>query len=591
MRHLHSFFPLLCHLLSALLLTVSVSSFCNPVLMSDSVQVTKVKELSVARLPDLNIPRSTHCTLVINGEFVTFGGHTAGFIPTPTAEYYRDGAWHVMNMVYAHDGGLVMPLRSGKVLLAGGFEKNLGIGQTFVVEYYDPTTHTFQGFGCLDQKRAFANGVELDSGRVIISGNWYDKDAIEQFDGRYTFSFVKNATTERSRPYMLRISRDNILIFNNFTNRNRYPEEGVIVDQLQGEPFSVPLFNEWKPLHMCEQGSTKENWSIGEEEKGIYAYLIPVRKTTGEMGLVHVQDTTFTLLPLQTPIPTTEKNGIVINYCQPLVIDRAIQRAYLIGYAAYRTYCIGIDYAKRPATVTVGYTDSIPAHGSTLTLTPNGDILVLGGIYGDIYNFSPLSLARLIKVGRPDAEETLQQGATNTWLWIVLILLTVVVVIAVILLTIRKRKGPKQQQPLSPDIPSVKKIPEAEEIPVRRRNIPDDELMAAIYQIMEEHQAYLNSDLKLSDMPALVHTNGRYVSDSIKRTHGCSFSHFVNTYRIRHAQQLLLANPVEKVAIVAIKSGFANETSFFRTFKSLTGLTPREWIQAQNISEEPNPEN
>lgn len=39
------------------------------------------------------------------GEFTVFGGHTTGFVSTPTAEYYRCGKWHTVNMLYPHDAG------------------------------------------------------------------------------------------------------------------------------------------------------------------------------------------------------------------------------------------------------------------------------------------------------------------------------------------------------------------------------------------------------------------------------------------------------------------------------------------------------
>ena len=72
--------------------------------------------LRVERLPDLNVPRAGHQTFYVNNEMVAVGGHTSGFVPTPTAEYFRDGQWHLMNTVYKHDQGFALPLKSGKVM-------------------------------------------------------------------------------------------------------------------------------------------------------------------------------------------------------------------------------------------------------------------------------------------------------------------------------------------------------------------------------------------------------------------------------------------------------------------------------------------
>ena len=60
-------------------------------------------KVELERLSDLNVPRSGHSLLCIGGEMVVFGGHTSGFVPTPTAEYYKDGKWHLMQMTYTHD--------------------------------------------------------------------------------------------------------------------------------------------------------------------------------------------------------------------------------------------------------------------------------------------------------------------------------------------------------------------------------------------------------------------------------------------------------------------------------------------------------
>ena len=126
----------------------------------------KMMEMQVERLPDLHHPRCTGIKFRIGDEVVVAGGHTDGFIPTATAEYFKDGEWHEIPMVYSHDDGLFLVLRSGKVLIAGGHEQHLGIGQTFPAEIYDASTHRFEGFGCLDQKRALANAVESQSHRT-----------------------------------------------------------------------------------------------------------------------------------------------------------------------------------------------------------------------------------------------------------------------------------------------------------------------------------------------------------------------------------------------------------------------------------------
>lgn len=101
--------------------------------------------------------------------------------------------------------------------------------------------------------------------------------------------------------------------------------------------------------------------------------------------------------------------------------------------------------------------------------------------------------------------------------------------------------------------------------------------MEQIHQAMVEQKLYLNYDLKLTDVAALLDTTPRNIAEYIRECENCSFTQLVNNYRIEHAKCLLVEQPDKKLMNVAIESGFANETSFFRTFKSVTGMTPREW--------------
>ena len=107
----------------------------------------------------------------------------------------------------------------------------------------------------------------------------------------------------------------------------------------------------------------------------------------------------------------------------------------------------------------------------------------------------------------------------------------------------------------------------------------NDELMRRISTLMEEQKLYLNSELKLNDVADALNTNRNVISSCINSQRGCSFSQFVSGYRIDYAKELMRRQPDIKVSEVWMASGFSTETSFFRTFKTVTGMTPNEFKQ------------
>ena len=263
------------------------------------------------RLPDLNIPRTAHHVLCLNGEVTAIGGHTTAFIPTPTLEYYKDGEWHVLQMAYAHNDAIVVPLSSGKVLIAGGYEKPLGIGQTYSTEIYDPVTHTFGDFGCLDRKRAQSMGVELDSGKVMIAGNWYHDDGIEMFDGHKSFAYVKDVETGYGHPFLLRTAKDDAIIFGSFSFKGDSLQSST-VERLKGDPVNVPLLEQWHPKCMYIPNSSAD-YFIGDAKKGIYSYLIPVENNDGQIAIAQVRNGEFSLLPTACAVPVKSPWGQKIS--------------------------------------------------------------------------------------------------------------------------------------------------------------------------------------------------------------------------------------------------------------------------------------
>ena len=516
------------------------------------------------RLANLNIPRSGHSAFVVNGEVTVVGGHTSGFVLTPTAEYLKDGKWQLLNTVYVHDGGFSVILQSGKVLVAGGFKDNLGIGQSFEVEMYDPTTHSFEGFGCLDQKRASATAIELDSGKVLITGNWYANDGVEIFNGQDAFAHLKTVQQSRYLPHLFQTSMGDVLILAGYDLKGQ-PIDTLIVERMRGEAFRAPLLEDWHPLQYDLPLHSDESF-IGDTSKGVYAYLMPVSDKKGQMAIAEVRDTIFSLLPTNGNIPMTNQWG-KITYYTPVLADRQHQRGYVMGSDnSGRQYALCIDYSKTPAQLTLYHTDPL-TDGMTLTIpvmTEDGNLVLTGvkTITKPNFNFSPTSQVWLLRFN----EESMVTSADSSfsWLWGIL---AVVAAIVVILGVAMKRKSRRQSPEAADDIEHTSEVVTTKK----------EELMQRIYQLMEKEKPYLSSELKVSDLADMLGTSSRNISDCIKNSTNNTFANFINTYRIDYAKQLMRQQPDMKISEVFLSSGFANETTFFRIFKTLTGMTPNEW--------------
>lgn len=524
-------------------------------------------KMQVERLPDLNIPRTGHAVFCVGGEVVAAGGHTNSFVPTATAEYYSDGAWHLMQMAYPHDQGATAVTAAGEVLLIGGHEKELGIGQTFTLERYDAATHSFRGFGCLDKKRCFANALPMDSGRIVISGNWFTDDGIELYDGSRQNKYVKPVSQHRSLPHILRTARDNAIMF---SARDHHAEDfdTIIIDRLKGEPFTVPLFETWRPF--CYPLGYHGSCFIGDETKGDYTSLIQVTQGDSLMAVARVEGEMFSLLPTTCPIPMRSQWGR-ITWLSHIIADHKAGRAYIMGYGEdrgdetgdHRFYVAVIDYLQSPAPITLLYSEPQDSVGRYQpVLTDDGALMVVGGYFDHHNNYDPSATVLLLYVNTE--KPSLQESQQPLWLWIVFASLLFAAIVATAIL-LRHRKKPT---------PSDDALQQADTI----TTASDEELMERICRYMEEQRPYLNSELKVQDVADALGSNRTYISTCIKSARGCSFTQFVNSYRVEHAQQLLKRDNGMKLLEIWTASGFSSESSFFRAFKVVTGTTPKDWI-------------
>ena len=116
-------------------------------------------------------------------------------------------------------------------------------------------------------------------------------------------------------------------------------------------------------------------------------------------------------------------------------------------------------------------------------------------------------------------------------------------------------------------------VPEAQDI------LATDALMEKIHQQMEDRQIFRSKGLTISDLAESVGSNRTYVSACINNEAGQSFSDYVNKWRIEYAMKLMKSDPALTIAEVADRAGFTDRTTFYRSFKKISGMSPTEWLK------------
>lgn len=556
------------------LLTISLSALLMACVLPAGAQQAKpvpAAKIVAERLANLNVPRSGHAVMCLaNGEIVVFGGHTTGFVPTPTAEWFDGTAWRSLQMTYSHDQGMALPLSSGLVLLASGHEQPLGIGQTFAVETYNPSSRSFCSFGCLDHKRCFASAAELDSGRVLISGTWYAKDGLELWDGGRANRHVKDVVLERSAPYVLRTAKDDAIVFGEMDEHGEHLDSCYMVDRMSGAAYEEPFLRTWHPM-MWLADWRSDVCFVGDASAGRYAYIIPVQSDSMHLALALVDNGMFSLLPTDFPVPA-QYNGLKLSWFSRFIADRDRERGYLVGKDKdNRLYILRADYADALAAaggkvklslfVTEPLAELCPA--CSPVLTPDGDLVIAGGFIED--NFNPTAVVYRLPLGVHEDEA----DGNAIWPWVVAVLCLVLVVGALLIIYIRKRgKG----------MHCNAAIPSETEARTDTQSAADAETMERLRKYMQESNAFLNSGLRTADVAVATATTDRELSACLRRQGYRSFPDFINALRVDYACELLREQPEIKIRALSAAAGFSSESAFYSAFSSRTGTTPKQWL-------------
>ena len=114
-------------------------------------------------------------------------------------------------------------------------------------------------------------------------------------------------------------------------------------------------------------------------------------------------------------------------------------------------------------------------------------------------------------------------------------------------------------------------------IPMDDSSAEKDDLLGRNLDVyMREGKAYLNPNLKLSDLATAMATNRTYISNFINHQLGTTFYDYVNSFRVEHACGLLTQTD-KTISVIAEESGFNSPQSFIRVYTRIKGLSPTEY--------------
>lgn len=110
-------------------------------------------------------------------------------------------------------------------------------------------------------------------------------------------------------------------------------------------------------------------------------------------------------------------------------------------------------------------------------------------------------------------------------------------------------------------------------------SVKADEYLQKLLSLMESEKLYLQSDLTLQKLAEILCVLPNHLSQVINDRTGQNFFDFVNSYRVKAAQELLSSQRGELLTILAIcnEAGFNSKSSFNTAFKKQTGLTPSQF--------------
>ena len=395
--------------------------------------------------PALNVARLNHQAVNgADGSILVVGGHGTGFTALASAERWdpASNTFTLLTMTAHHDGGAVVTLANGQLLIAGGaFDSGVAPGNAYA-ELYNPVDHSFKATGNLTRARMNCTGATLGDGRALLVGGWYDSGSTTYGElynpAAGTFTATGALNFPRAIPLVLPTTDGNAVVFGGYGAFGLPAVEAVELFNAASGTFSV-LQNALLP---GETGWVVTSWNymapLDHQRLPDGRYLLMAGRADGS------QQTLFTFDPgskvfarFSTPHATAQNLWLGRPVIDPThgqaLILAAVASAVPEQICLYRINLADGSQAW-PGTATTLPASDYVAYAS-LSLANGSQLFVTGGSSTNdaSINFNPIASTLLatpvlqgfslqpvgttVAAGQPAVFSASVPGATPTYQW------------------------------------------------------------------------------------------------------------------------------------------------------------------------------
>ncbi len=116
------------------------------------------------------------------------------------------------------------------------------------------------------------------------------------------------------------------------------------------------------------------------------------------------------------------------------------------------------------------------------------------------------------------------------------------------------------------------------------KGMEEMKLFFRLKALMETEKSYLDPNLTLKSIADRLSTNTKYLSQAVNHHTGTNFQHFINAYRIDEVKDKISSAAYRNLTLygIALQCGFKNKSTFYKVFKEITGITPRDYLKNGN---------